>query len=863
MAFEKVPSGYPGLDEVLDNVRMGDNVVWQVMDLSEFRLFANPFARRAIEDGRHVLYFRFARHEPILEPCEGLDIIALNPDEGFEPFTVAIYNAITIAGEGVFYIFDCLSELQSAWYTDQMMGNFFRVTCPYLHELDTVAYFPLLRGRHSYDALARIRDTTQVLIDVYTSDEAVYIHTLKAVDRDANNIFLPHVSRDGGPFRPLDGGVAVSRYYRLLDDLSSHTQDQNLDSHDRFFAAAKLEFGSGHLSDETADMVLESMMSKDPKVKSLIHQLFDPKDFFALRDRMIGSGCIGGKACGMLLARKIADICLPEFRDHTEPHDSFYIGSDVFYTYIVYNNCWKTRIEQRTDGGYFSRAEALRDALLAGSFPENIRERFRSMLSYYGQSPIIVRSSSFLEDGFGNAFAGKYESVFCVNSGPLERRLEEFENAVRKVYASTMDISALEYRRQRGLEKVDEQMSILVQRVSGSWAGPYYLPGVAGVGFSRCLYRTSVDTDPEAGMLRLVVGMGTKAVDRTEDDYPRIVNLDRPAASTLTTLADRHRFSQHNIDVIDRERRAFRSVTVDELAPCLPAWFRSLMLERDYEAEAALREHGIKDPVWFVSCQRLLEDTKFPKVMRALLKTLENVYGTPVDIEFAVNTDEQGDFVINILQCRPLYMGLGAGKVEPPSLPAESLFFDLTGSSMGPSTSTPIDAVVLIDPRGYCELPYAKKPQTAAAVGQINRYYKSSGKHILLLAPGRIGTSSPELGVPVRFADISSFTGICEVSDPASGYMPELSYGSHMFQDLVEANIFYCAIYNDHRTLNYTPSQLDSLPDRFADICPNMPQFKGLIRVVEPAGLHFYLDAVNNHAVCGWPGGKKTAYTAK
>ena len=101
MSFEKIPSGYPGLDEVLDNIRMGDNVVWQVMDLSEFRLFAQPFARRAIADGRRTLYFRFARHEPLLEPCEGLDIIALDPDEGFEPFTVAIYNAITAAGEGL------------------------------------------------------------------------------------------------------------------------------------------------------------------------------------------------------------------------------------------------------------------------------------------------------------------------------------------------------------------------------------------------------------------------------------------------------------------------------------------------------------------------------------------------------------------------------------------------------------------------------------------------------------------------------------------------------------------------------------------------------------------------------------------
>jgi len=82
------------------------------------------------------------------------------------------------------------------------------------------------------------------------------------------------------------------------------------------------------------------------------------------------------------------------------------------------------------------------------------------MLNYFGQIPIIVRSSSFLEDGFGNAFAGKYESIFCVNACDPEERLLQFEDAVRRVYASTMDRSALEYRRQRGLDKMDEQMAI-------------------------------------------------------------------------------------------------------------------------------------------------------------------------------------------------------------------------------------------------------------------------------------------------------------------------------------------------------------------------------------------------------------------
>ena len=851
MAFERVPSGYPGVDEVFDYIRMGDNVVWQVSGLEEYRLFADAFVRQALKDGRNLIYMHYARHESLFSPQPGLKVFEFDPMQGFEPFTVEIYNRITEEGPDAFYIFDCLSELQVAWHTDQMMGNFFRVTCPYLFELNTVAYFPLMRGRHSFETMASIRDTTQVLIDVYTSDSAVYIHTLKAVDRDAVNIYLPHVSRSGGPFKPLDGGVALSRYYKLLDDISAHTQDQNLDSHDRFFAVAKLEFGRGRFRDETERKILESMMSKDPQVQRLIHQLFEPKDYFALRDRMIGSGAIGGKACGMLLARKIAEVCLPEFREHTEPHDSFYIGSDVFYTYIVSNNCWRARIEQRTEEGYFSKAEELKQALLSGTFPENIREQFKAMLSYYGQSPIIVRSSSFLEDGFGNAFAGKYESVFCVNFGPLEKRLQAFEDAVRHVYASTMDISALEYRMQRGLEKKDEQMSILVQRVSGSWAGPYYLPGVAGVGYSRCLYKTSQDADPTAGMLRLVVGLGTKAVDRTEDDYPRLVNLDRPTATTLTSVADRHRFSQHYVDVIDRERQAFRSVSMEVVHKFLPDWFHDLMFERDYEAESALRDMGIKDEVWFITCQGFLERTKFPQLMRSLLKTLENVYGTPVDIEYAVNT-EDGDFVINILQCRPLYVGQPGGKVTMPELPEEDVFFDLDDSSMGMSSVTDIDVVIEIDAKEYYEFPYARKRMAANAVGLINRYYKGKGKKIMLLAPGRLGTSSPELGVPCSFADISGFAGVCEVSDDRAGYMPELSYGSHMFQDLVEANIFYCAIWNDKRTLRYNPGLLSGLPNKFSEICPNMPELAKMFRVTEPEGLCCWLDAVSNRAVCGY-----------
>ena len=51
-AFDKVKSGYPGMDDILDYIRMGDNVVWQVTDIDEFRFFALPFVAQAKRDGR-------------------------------------------------------------------------------------------------------------------------------------------------------------------------------------------------------------------------------------------------------------------------------------------------------------------------------------------------------------------------------------------------------------------------------------------------------------------------------------------------------------------------------------------------------------------------------------------------------------------------------------------------------------------------------------------------------------------------------------------------------------------------------------------------------------------------------------------
>ncbi len=423
--------------------------------------------------------------------------------------------------------------------------------------------------------------------------------------------------------------------------------------------------------------------------------------------------------------------------------------------------------------------------------------------------------------------------------------------AVRTVYASTMDISALEYRKQRGLQHTDEQMAVLVQRVSGSYHGDLFFPTAAGVGYSYSSYRWNKYMDPGAGLLRIVTGLGTRAVDRPDHDYPRLANLDRPDVHMQNSAAERHRFSQRIMDVLDTGKNELTAIEIDSLLESLPLWFKKAVMERDYDAESALKRMNRRREVWFADCQGLLENRNFTGLMQKVLKTLDRVYGNPVDIEYTVNLDEQGAFVVNLLQCRPLYTGGRGTDTEIPELPEKDVFFRLKDSAVGSSEKVKIDVVVEIDAKAYYEYPYALKPRAAETVGAVNAYYRGKGKNLLLMTPGRVGTSSPELGVPVSFAQISGFRGICEVSDSRAGYMPELSYGSHMFQDLVEAGIFYCALWGDDRTVKYDRTFFEKLPDLFEKICPDRKELAGMFRVTEPEDLWYWNNEQAGETLCG------------
>jgi hypothetical protein len=835
-----VTTGLPGLDAILCGLRLGDNVVWRVDDVRDYQAFIAPYVDAARASGRRVVYIRFASHPPLLRKEQLSAVYDLDAFRGFESFTVRLHTIIAQEGKEVFYVFDCLSDLLDAWATDVMIANFFRVTCPFLFKLDTVAYFALARPAHSFATIDGIRSTTQLLIDLYNEGGNLYLHPLKVWQRSSPTMFLPHRASDGH-FVPITVSCEATSLFNRLLPKEPGDLERHLDSWERLFMrAADLASSAGGEAERKAmvEQLCRLLIGRDERILALARRYFSLDNLLAIKKRLIGTGFIGGKSVGMLLARAILRP-ESEFQELLEPHDSFFIGSDLFHSYIVNNGWWQLFMWQRGDTGYLSGAAQLRQLLLQGSFAIEIQREFQKMLEHFGQYPIIVRSSSLLEDGFGNAFAGKYDSFFCVNQGSPEERLMQFVEAVKQVYASTLSEEALQYRLQRGLAHNEEQMALLVQRVSGAYHGNYFFPACAGVGFSYNTFVWRHDIDPSAGMLRMVVGLGTRAVDRVEGDYPRVVSLDQPLLVPHANPENRRRFTQHDVDVLDIAHNSAQTVSVAELqeTPTLPL---GLFGTRD--------ESG-----WMVTFDRLLTETGFARTLRRMLNCLEQAYQYPVDVEFAVTFTEESRLYLNLIQCRPLQTkGIQSTRVKiNGASPAQTLFRS-TGNFMGGSIAQPIGRAIAVDPEAFSGLELNDKYEIARLIGRLNRSVVSRDKvPTLLLGPGRWGTTTPRLGVAVRFAEINAMTAIAEVAFSAGGLHPELSFGSHFFQDLVETGIFYVGLDPERPGCFLKVALLRELPNRLGECLPDDERYSSVVRVVDlPGGYQLLADIVSQQVVC-------------
>ncbi len=843
-------TGLSGLDEALKGLRAGDNVVWQFDSVEDYLQFVLPYHDHCLFYDIPLIYIRFARHKPLLKEDQTSATYSINPQQGFEKFIFRMHSIIHKHGKGCCYLFDCLSNLSWDWYSDRMLGNFFMLTCPYLGSMDTIAYFGLLRNRHSFHATSSILKVTQVFLDVYQHEEEVFIHPLKVDNRYSPTMNTLHRLHGSvvEPVRTSDKiSTVLSRKPWSRLDSAAHT----LGFWNRTFAEAEqvqTDFEQGLGSEKKVHKQLKTLLkmifSRDRRMLDLAGKYLSLSDVLFFRRRMIGTGLMGGKSNGLLLARAILNRTDPEkWEKRMESHDSFYIGSDVFYTFLVQNGVWWIRQQQRDPDHFLKDLDRARSQIINGSFPHYIIKQFVDLLDYFGQWPFIVRSSSLMEDNFGNVFAGKYESVFCVNQGERGQRLAAFIEAVRHIYASSISEKALIYRKQRGLLDQDEQMALLVQRVSGINYKKHFFPQAAGVGFSFNPYAWNERVDPESGMLRLVFGLGTRAVNRSDDDYTRIVALNEPSMQPLVNL-NGHGYTQKNVDVLDLGSNAVASIPFENLSADCPELPLELFAQIDRKLQAKARKMNIRDFFpWVLNFSELLSETDFAQDMKEMLKTLEQAYGSTVDIEFTVNffqdRKDNSDYMINLVQCRPLEIkGPGIQNQLAADIDPENIILQSTGPVIGQSRAGRIDRIIYVSPDKYGYLTENERYSVARLVGSIaNDKSCKSCFNIMLMGPGRWGTSIASLGVPVSFTEISTVSVLCEIVAMREGFVPDVSLGTHFFSDLIEFDILYMALYPDREKDFLNRFLLENSGNKLTQILPREGRWVDTIFVIDQENL--------------------------
>jgi pyruvate,water dikinase len=869
LASKIINSGIPYLDELLQGLRLGDNVVWQVDRLEDYPYFAKAFAEQAIRDSYPCVYLRFAPHPAILEPRSGLTIIKIDPAPGFDYFTKEVHRIIEERGGNICYIFDNLSTLVEEWATDELLSNFFQVTCPYLFEVGAVAYFALRRGQHSHSAITRIRNTTQILIDVYGVGGDTYLQPLKVWGRYSPQMFLPHLIT-------VDSLEPISRSgdaARILTTASRRPLNVSSDSIAPWDTVYRRLLQDRNLHDDLKTMTQETMLLKESlsrmmvgnhkKLVQLADRYLTPDDLLQVRDRLIGSGRIGGKAAGMLLARSVllAEQGQVDFSQVLEEHDSFYIGSDVFFTFLVDNDLFQLRLELSKTGN-LSRDEFIKieQRFLEGKFPDEIMAQFRGMIDYYGQAPIIVRSSSLLEDGFTDAFAGKYRSEFCTNQGSPEERLETFLRAVKLVYASALNPDALAYRHRRGLDEGDEQMAILVQRVSGMPYKQYFFPSLAGVAFSRNLFAWTDRINPKKGMIRLVFGLGTRAVNRVSGDYPRMIAVSHPTIRPETGM-EVARYSQRMVDLLNLEKNTFETRFFIELVS--GDRYPALNLMTSEIADGYLRDWftasaGGSGKELVLTFNNLINRTKLVNIIGEILSKLEKAWGQPVDIEFTAYVDNENNVKVNLLQCRSLRIPtLASTRVSiPEKLSREQVLFR-SNRAINAGVVSDIGYIIYIDPQKYAEVTTIDIKKTLGrVVGKLNSQLRNQEHKIMMMGPGRWGSNNVELGVNVGYADIDSTAVLVEVAREVAGHTPEVSYGTHFFQDLVESDILYLPVYPEDSAADFNTEFFSQSPNVIKDLIPEVSDFEDIVHVIkvplatEGALAKVVADLQTRNAVC-------------
>ncbi|HOQ24908.1 MAG TPA: PEP/pyruvate-binding domain-containing protein [Bacillota bacterium] len=586
--------------------------------------------------------------------------------------------------------------------------------------------------------------------------------------------------------------------------------------------------------------LIKRFLADDLSFINIAKQYIEVKDFRDVIQRVIfpaGShGKLGGKSAGMLLARHI----LESFKEYLpmpfpiKTPKTWYITTDALTEFIHYNNLeelyeLKYKNIQEIRANYPNIIQLMKNS----RFPPGIIKSLAMALDDFGDTPLIVRSSSLLEDRIGASFSGKYKSLFLANQGSKQKRLEQLMDAIAEVYASVYGPDSLQYRSERGFLDFHEEMGIMIQELVGVRIGPYYLPLCAGVAFSNNELRWSPRVKREDGLVRMVMGFGTRAVDRLSDDFPVLVSPGQPALRVNFTPDEIKRYSPKKIDLINLEKETFETVDaklfLQEYGDQIPNIHLLVSVFReDHLTQPSRFELDFAKDELIVNFEGLFSRTPFLKQMESILKTLAEKMKTPVDLEFAFDGEN-----LFLLQCRSQSSGENNQPAPiPKDIPTNEIIF--TAKRYISNGRIPgVSYIVYVSPEEYSQLTKLEDLQRVGrAVSMLNMLLPK--RQFILMGPGRWGSrGNIKLGVQVGYADINNTCLLVEIAKQKGNYVPELSFGTHFFQDLVESDIRYLPLYPDDREILFNEAFLTRSENLLAKLLPEYGDLSDVIRVID------------------------------
>ncbi|MCZ7556207.1 MAG: nucleotidyltransferase domain-containing protein [Bacteroidia bacterium] len=692
--------------------------------------------------------------------------------------------------------------------------------------------FSARRGNGEQDVFGesnRPRQREELYNFIASSDEIFLIAAEHLSDEDILNLIQKWIKDDKASFlvnsvENLDTSLAeivdaISRYYHIFPEgieLSPSTELGLRVSLIRRFFTEQLQYiniAKGYLQ---------------------------VNDFFELTKRIVfhqkSHGKLGGKSSGLFLASHILKKeteATGNFQNIRVPK-TWYITSDGILSFIHYNNLEEVFNQKYMDieqvrEEYPSIVQVFKNSY----FPPEMTKGLAIALDDFGDNPVIVRSSSLLEDSMNAAFSGKYKSLFLANAGSKAERLAALQDAIAEVYASTFGPDPIEYRAERGLIDFHEEMGIMIQEVVGTRVGKYLMPAWSGVAFSNNEFRWSPRIRREDGLIRLVPGLGTRAVDRVGDDYPVLLAPGQPNLRVNVTPDEVVRYSPKKIDVINLASGCFETIDILDLLREAGNDYPGInLIVSQYDGDTIRQPFGFEldfdRDVYAVTFNGLINGTQHIKTLWNMLQTLQKKLNTPVDIEFASDGEH-----IYLLQCRPQsFTRHNLPAPIPQDIPNRQKLF--TANRYVSNGIIPdVTHLVYVNPESYSRLPERIDLVTVGRiVGKLNKILPR--RRFILMGPGRWGSRGDiKLGVGVTYSDINNTVMLIEIARQQGNYVPDLSFGTHFFQDLVEASIRYLPLYPDDEDVVFNEVFLRSSRNLLSELLPDYAAYADTVAVID------------------------------